>query len=178
MLDVARRKPHADRVTWIRASAQTFRTEQRYDLIVMSGHAFQVLLTDAQIATTFAVMREHLASSGRIAFETRNPDMDWARRWHGSTRFHQFEGSTVHQAYKVRSSTAGLVTFDTIYTFPDDSLTSTSSLRFATQECILGLLNAAGLHVNAIFGDWNSGPFDARTSDELIFVASSCDMTR
>src|SRR3974390_1626597 len=37
MLTVARRKPHADRVEWVEATAQKYRSERRFDLIVMTG---------------------------------------------------------------------------------------------------------------------------------------------
>lgn len=44
MLAVAKRKPHAQHVEWIESSAQIYRSPRRFDLIVMTGHAFQVLL--------------------------------------------------------------------------------------------------------------------------------------
>ena len=49
MLAVARRKPHAEQVEWVESSAQDYRSERRFDLIVMTGHAFQTLLTDGLV---------------------------------------------------------------------------------------------------------------------------------
>jgi SAM-dependent methyltransferase len=43
MLDVARRKPHGKDVEWVRSSAQTYRSEKRFDIIIMTGHAFSGL---------------------------------------------------------------------------------------------------------------------------------------
>jgi 2-polyprenyl-3-methyl-5-hydroxy-6-metoxy-1,4-benzoquinol methylase len=173
MLAVARTKPQADRISWVTSSAQAFRSDRRFDLIVMTGHAFQVLLTDAEISATFLVMRDHLAPGGRIVFETRNPEIDWADRWNGATRDHLLDGQTVRQTYHVRTASAARIAFDTGYAFPDVSLTSTSTLRFSTLQTILTLLAAAGLRVQSVFGDWNSGPYDNLTSEEMIFTAST-----
>src|SRR5215472_12063895 len=60
MLAVARSKPYADRVEWVESSAQAYRSERRFDLIVMTGHAFQVLLTDADAVAILETMRRHL----------------------------------------------------------------------------------------------------------------------
>ena len=73
MLDVARTKPYGSNVEWIESTAQSFRSEKRFDLIIMTGNAFQVFLEDQDILAVFETMRIHLAPGGVIAFETRNP---------------------------------------------------------------------------------------------------------
>jgi len=65
MLAVARRKPHAEQVEWVESSAQAYKSHRRYDLIVMTGHAFQILLTDADALAAFETMRGHLRGRGR-----------------------------------------------------------------------------------------------------------------
>lgn len=45
MLAVARRKAHAEQVEWVESSAQSYKSQRRFDLVVMTGHAFQILLT-------------------------------------------------------------------------------------------------------------------------------------
>src|SRR5215831_12694670 len=77
MLAVARSKPHAERVEWVESSGQAYRSERRFDLIVMTGHAFQVLLTDADAVAILETMRRHLKRDSTLAFETRNPRIDW-----------------------------------------------------------------------------------------------------
>lgn len=77
MLAVARDRPHGDKVEWIEATAQAFRSPKRFDLVVMTGHAFQVFLTDEDVRAACLTMREHLAPGGRVVFETRNPAVDW-----------------------------------------------------------------------------------------------------
>ena len=77
MLAVARGKPHAEQVEWVESSAQSYKSQQRFDLVVMTGHAFQILLTDADALAVLETMRGHLKEGGRVAFETRNPSVDW-----------------------------------------------------------------------------------------------------
>lgn len=83
MLDVAKRKPHAEQVEWVESSAQSYQSHRRFDLIIMTGHVFQVLLTDADALAVLDNMRGHLKKRGRVAFETRNPSVDWAGEWAG-----------------------------------------------------------------------------------------------
>ncbi|MCB1435289.1 MAG: class I SAM-dependent methyltransferase, partial [Alphaproteobacteria bacterium] len=47
MLDVARQRAGGDRVTWVEGDARTIRLGEVFDFVVMTGHAFQVFLTDA-----------------------------------------------------------------------------------------------------------------------------------
>jgi SAM-dependent methyltransferase len=171
MLAVARGKPQAGRITWVNATAQAFDSPERFDLIVMTGHAFQVLLTDADIAATLAVMRNHLAPGGLIAFESRNPAIDWAHRWHGVTQDHVLDGQTIRQTFRVLARNADRVMFETHYAFADATLTSRSTLRFAGLDVIAGHLRAAGLQVRSLFGDWDRAPFTPAISDEMIFIA-------
>ncbi len=171
MLDVARAKPQGADITWVNASAHTFHSTKRFDLIVMTGHAFQHLLDDADIAIALAVMRRHLAPGGTVAFETRNPAVDWANRWHGQSVTHVMDGQTIHQSYNVLAWHADRITFETRYKFPDVTLTSTSTLRFQTLADIRTMLRQGGLSCRSVFGDWASTPFDPTQSDEMIFLA-------
>jgi len=56
MLTVAKAKPHGEHVEWVESSAQTYKSQQRFDLIVMTGHAFQILLTDADALAVLGTM--------------------------------------------------------------------------------------------------------------------------
>jgi SAM-dependent methyltransferase len=171
MLDVARTKPHGPRITWVNAPAQSFRNPQPFDLIVMTGHAFQHLLDDADIAAALTVMRDHLAAGGTIAFETRNPNVNWARRWDGHTRDHLLDGQTIRQSFTVRDASADRITFDTRYAFPDTAFISTTTLRFPSHDAVTAMLRTSGLQVRSVLGDWNRSPFDPATSNEMIFIA-------
>ena len=71
MLDIARRKAGAARVRWVEADARWLDLGQRFDLIVMTGHAFQALLTDQDRALALAAVARHLAPGGCFVFDQR-----------------------------------------------------------------------------------------------------------
>lgn len=80
MLSVAMQKPHSGKVQWVEARAQSYRSDRRFDLIFMTGHAFQILLTDADIDALFETMRAHIKDDGKIAFETAQPAAELGSR--------------------------------------------------------------------------------------------------
>lgn len=52
--------------------------DRRFDLVTMTGHAFQVLLDDESVRAALLNFHRHLAPDGLSAFESRNPQ---ARAW-------------------------------------------------------------------------------------------------
>lgn len=169
MLAVARRKPHAGKVEWVESSAQNYKSHRRFDLVVMTGHSFQVLLTDADTLAAFATMRRHLDDDGRVAFETRNPRIDWAGEW--SARSPRTLPGEILEMLDVTAADAEFISFRTTYRFPHRTLTTSSTLRFPSREHVESLLVRAGLAVREILGNWNATPFDPVRSREIIFVA-------
>ena len=81
MLQSARQKEYGSKIKWVQSTAQEFRSSEKFDLIIMTGHAFQVLLTDEEIASTFATIKNQLAPGGLAVFESRNPSIDWSANW-------------------------------------------------------------------------------------------------
>ncbi|HNB23941.1 MAG TPA: methyltransferase domain-containing protein [Candidatus Melainabacteria bacterium] len=169
MLEVARSKPHGDKIQWIQSFAQTFNSDGSFDLIIMTGHAFQVLVEDAHIHDVFSVIRKHLKSDGRFVFESRNPFIDWASQWNYSMNL-QLPGQTVRESRKFLSLKNGRMQFELKYEFPDETLLSTSELRFSNASEIENQLNSAGLKVHSLLGDWDGAAFNESISEEMIFV--------
>lgn len=169
MLAVARQKPHGDAITWVTADAQTFRADAQFDLIIMTGHVFQVLLNDADVQAAFATLRRHLKPTGRAVFESRNPAIDWAADWNGTVAL-THQGVTIHETTEVLAQTGDRVRFTMRYQFPTETLVSHSELRFLPRAAIEAHLHAAGLQVEALYGDWDRSPFTPDVSREMIFV--------
>jgi SAM-dependent methyltransferase len=169
MLAVARSKRYADRVEWVECSAQTYRSEQRFDLVVMTGHAFQVLLTDADVLAVLKTMRRHLKESGTIAFESRNPRIDWVGEWTARSRI--LPGGQVVETVRTTGGDGEFVSFQTSYRVEARTLSTNSTLRFPSREHVKGLIACAGLAVRDLFGDWRAGPFDDARSREMVFIA-------
>lgn len=60
MLDVARNRVGADLVKWVRADARTTRLNEKFDLIMLTGHAFQCLLTFEDQHAVLKTISHHL----------------------------------------------------------------------------------------------------------------------
>jgi len=168
MLAVARSKPYANQVEWIESSAQNYKSHRRFDLIVMTGHAFQILLTDADVLAVLQVMRSHLNERGKIAFETRNPRVDWVAEWAGRARMLPGE---VLETLEITGKDAEFISFQTSYRSPHVTLTTSSTLRFPSRQHIEALIARSGLAVRDVLGDWDAGPFEPARSQEMIFIA-------
>jgi SAM-dependent methyltransferase len=172
MLAVARRKPHAEKVRWVESSAQSYRSQQRFDLMVMTGHAFQILLTDADTLAVFQTICGHLKAGGRVAFETRNPRLDWVGEWAARPAVaRMFPGGQLLETLEITGQDGEFISFRTSYRFPHQTLTTSSRLRFRSREHVETLIGRSGLMVREVFGDWEGGPFEATRSREMIFVA-------
>jgi SAM-dependent methyltransferase len=161
MLAVARTKPHAERVEWVESSAQTFKSQRRFDLIVM---------TDAEALSVMATMRDHLRESGRISFETRNPRLDWAGEW-AARPPRALPGGEFVETLMITGKNDEFVSFDTSYRSSCETLITSSTLRFPSREQLESLIARSGLLVREVLGDWDARPFDPARSREIIFIA-------
>ncbi len=112
MLDVARTRPFGANVNWLEATAQTFSADKCFDLIVMTGHAFQVFLVDTDIFAVSSTMKTHLAENGVVAFETRNPAIVWSARGEGETSLISNK-QVIRQSRAILQREANLISFET-----------------------------------------------------------------
>jgi SAM-dependent methyltransferase len=69
-LGVARRRTD---IEWVAGTAASMAFDSEFDLAVMTGHAFQVLVGNDEVRASLTAIRHALAGGGRFAFETRNP---------------------------------------------------------------------------------------------------------
>ncbi len=171
MLEIGRRKPHGKEIEWVRSFAQTYRSDKLFDLVIMTGHAFQVLLEDADVLATFTTMRKHLQSGGVVAFESRNPAIDWATRWNYDMALELPGGRVVHESRRFIAMHNDRMTFQIRYQFPEETFVSESELRFWSRTDVEDRLLASGLHVEKVLGHWDGAPFDETSSPEMIFIA-------
>jgi len=170
MLAVARSKPHAEQVEWIESSAQSYKAHRRFDLIVMTGHAFQVFLTDADALAALQTMRDHLKERGRVAFEARNPRVDWAGEW-AARPPRLLAGGQLLETLEITGADGEFISFKTSYRLPHVTLTTSTPLRFPSREHVEALIVRSGWVVRQVFGDWDAGPFEPARSREIIFIA-------
>ncbi|MFI6491908.1 class I SAM-dependent DNA methyltransferase [Streptomyces sp. NPDC050564] len=172
MLVQARRRAA---VEWVLGDLASSRWEREFDLVVMTGHAFQVLVGDEELRSSLAAVREALTDDGRFVFETRNPA---ARAWESWTpervrEVSDAQGDVVRVRHEVETPVPGdRVTFTETFERPgwERPRVSRSTLRFLGADALSGFLGDAGLAVHQQFGDWGRGPLSP-TAPEIITVA-------
>lgn len=170
MLDVGRRSSNGDRVRWEKGFAQDFALDRRFDLAFMTGHAFQVLLTDEDIIAALDNIHRHLKPGGIFAFETRNPALPWERLFEESEILDTPNGP-VPIAWRVHWRRGEFIHFNTHYQFADRERVSESTLRFLPLKHLSEMLADRGFAIEHVYGNWDRTAFDAAHSAEIIFIA-------
>lgn len=174
MLSIAKQRLGSNKVTWIEADTSGLPSHQFFDLIIMSGHAFQVFLTDNDILAALRTFRQRLAFEGCLAFETRNPlARPWEQWTPGKTRRRvNVEAiGTVDVHHHVISVVAPFVTYETHFRFESgETIITSDTLRFIEQEALASMLEQSGFKDILWYGNWDRSPFNPKSS-EIIVVA-------
>jgi SAM-dependent methyltransferase len=194
MLREARRRGHAGRlcgldpalgmlaqarnrsdIEWTLGDLGSSAWKSAFDLIVMTGHAFQTLVSDDELRATLAAVRTALIEDGHFAFETRNP---FAREWENWRPQNAIEavdarGIKVRMASHVTTPFDGRVlSFTLTFTSEgwDQPQVSQSTLRFLDAGALSSFLAEAGLTIEEQFGGWDRQPLSDE-SREIITIA-------
>lgn len=170
MLEVARARQGGDRAHWVCADARHVRLGRRFELILMTGHAFQVFLTRDDREAVLETIAAHLALGGRFLFDTRNPARREWEEWTPEAsreRLSDPEFGAVEVWNDVaRDPATGIVTYWTHYEVAGTGrrFSADARLAFPERSEVETLIEAAGLRVLSLFGDWKGSPWheDAR----------------
>ena len=171
MLAVARQRTD---VEWVLGDLSSVAWDRAFDLVVMTGHAFQELIGDDEIRAALAAIRRALVDGGHFAFETRNPlDRAW-ERWpeEYSGEVAGADGAVVRCESRVEEPVAGVVRTVSTFTSPgwDRPEVSRGALRFVDADALADLLAGAGLAIEKQYGDWDRSPL-TDASPEIITIA-------
>jgi SAM-dependent methyltransferase len=161
MLELA--KARDKRVVWIEAMAQGLDLGCRFDAVVMTGHAFQCLLTKADRMAVLKTIARHLAPGGGFFFDSRNPQ---AREWKGCTpadtrvrRTHPEFGEVERWIEAGAREVSGVIEYRTHYRLQEGRhLQARSRIAFPGFDELSSALSAAGLRVDRWYGDAAGGP--------------------
>lgn len=174
MLTVARGK--TDRVRWIHGDAQTMDIDRRFELVTMTGHAFQTLQDDESVRAALRNFHRHLDPGGLLSFETRNPQVRAWESWvaeKSRTEIRAPDGEP-YEVWVDDPVTQGvdLVAFTSMVRSlsTGEELSSTSTLRFIDSAHLRCLLQEAGFRIEAWFGDWDRSAASS-SSPEIIVMA-------
>jgi len=177
MLDIARARPGGGTVRWIQGVAADV-SRATAELVIMTGHVAQYFVDDAEWVRLLADVRRILSPGGRLAFETRNPAVDWRERWtrvRTVTTHPHPDGGTFTAWVEMREVTGTPESYTTVHVghtiLPDgDHLTCAETLRFRSFGEVVDSLGSAGFSVEQTWGDWDGSPL-AATSSEFIVLA-------
>lgn len=173
MLDVGRGRPGGDKVDWVEGDARTVRLGRRFDLVLLTGHAFQVFLTANDQASVLRTIAIHLAPGGRFIFDTRNPAVAEWREWtpQRSERkvAHPSLGTVKAWNDVEHDAATGVVTYSTFYEIPGGGsvLGAESKIAFPAKEDLAGMLDEAGLLVEQWLGSWQGEPYVANSPEVI-----------
>jgi len=179
MLAVAKQKSPSELIRYVQGTAGDTAyvhpaLDNAFDLVVMTGHAFQCVTTEQAVVELFNFVQHCLKVGGRFVFESRNPAIDWVSRWHGASSSWDSPMGPFRWSTEVTSHTMAEQAIDTLsyqhqYEFEHQTLTGGDTLRFMSLSMITGLLESAGLTPVCVLGDWSAENFDASASEEMIF---------
>jgi ubiquinone/menaquinone biosynthesis C-methylase UbiE len=170
MLEVAREEQG---IEWILGDTSSVDFVDEFDFVVMTGHAFQVLVSDDEISSTLAAIRSALTEQGVFAFETRNPSAREWEYWTGERveGVTTDSGATVLMRNRVDTLDVDRVSLTTTYWSPawEEEKVSRSTLRFLDLGSLNSRLDETGLEIVEQFGDWDRRPLDD-DSPEIITI--------
>jgi SAM-dependent methyltransferase len=168
-LDVARRKPAADRVRWLQTDATSLPPLQ-VDLVTMTGNVAQVFLSGEDWAATLRAAHDSLRPGGRLVFESRDPAKKAWLEWNRDQTYRRAvipNVGAVETWIDLTGVQGNLVSFRTTFVFGSDNavLTSDSTLRFRGRDELVNSLAGAGLVADEI----RDAP--DRPGREFVFIA-------
>jgi SAM-dependent methyltransferase len=175
MLRIAQANTRDENVAWIAGDARTIRLGRRFDLVILTGHAFQAFATEADQAALLETIAAHLEAGGRFAFDTRNAA---AREWlewtpELSRRVVETAHAGAVEIWDEAAMAADGRILDVVEHYREIAsgrrLRSDFQLRFTPPDELAAAIGAAGLAVENWYGDWDGAPL-AEQAREIIVV--------
>jgi SAM-dependent methyltransferase len=191
MIERARRKSAGLPAKWVVGDGRSFRLDERFQLIFLTGNVFQFFLTIADQAALLERVYAHLHPDGLFAFETRNP------RWAGlATRPEPYEGMffyleswgeeraadtyldakgrTVRASHTQAYDHGAQILHLTGYKRwreggQEQTQVTRTALRYTFPQELAALLQAHGFAIIRQYGDWNFEPL-TEASPSIIVV--------
>ena len=177
-LRVARRRTD---VEWLSGTAASMTFESQFELAVMSGHAFQFLVSDEDVRESLAGITRALVDGGRFVFDMRNPVARAWERWAREAPIDVVDasGRELRVWYGVDAVDADTVTVTETTAERDGTplRVDKARLRFLDIDTLARLLAEAGFLVEAQYGGWSLEPLE-RSSPEIVTVARAAGQRR
>lgn len=171
MLDIARTRPGAERVIWVKADARSAALGRHYGLILMTGHAFQVFLSADDRARCLDTIARHLAPGGRFIFDSRNPAVREWEDWRPDLSRRHFEDPEIGRIEAWNDvcwdAARRIVTYETVYRTCVDGreYRAASRIAFPDFDELSRQIADAVLEVGRWYGNWSGAPLHAESPE-------------
>jgi SAM-dependent methyltransferase len=165
MLQVARGRAGGHAVTWVEGDAATLRLGQVFDLVVLTGHAFQVFLDLTAQRKVLRTIAAHLAPDGQFLFDTRNPDFPGPKErvTMETRRVVQTDHFGAVEMWNASTwdAATGILSYQNHHRIIATGAvhSGTDRILYTSQPDLAGMLEEAGLRVHRWLGDWRGRPF-------------------
>ncbi len=173
MLDIAQTKEHAQKVRWIGGNYTAL--EGLYcDLILMTSHVAQFLLSDEEWNGMLKHAYESLNEGGYMLFDSRQSISQSFTKW--PTKDNPRYVTDPHLGKitywcNMLEKTDTLATYELHHLFHEsgETVVSTDTLIFRQKKAIEKSLIDAGFDIETIYGDWDRSELTG-SSLEMLFV--------
>lgn len=171
MLEIAAEKPGAGAVRWVRGDARDIRIGEIFDLVVLTGHAFQVFLNPDDRLACLRTIAHHLAPDGVFVFDSRNPGFPQPKeRCKAETprRLNHPRYGEVEMWNESRfDADRGILTYSNTYRIAGtgEVRSATDRIAYTPQSDLADLIARAGLTVDRWLGAWSGVPFEPTSRD-------------
>jgi SAM-dependent methyltransferase len=187
MIDVARSKAAGANPTWAVSDMRRLEISGMFDAVIVGGHSFQFMTTEADAVGALRSMGRHLASAGRVVLHVDNPDRKWLDSLPdrpgtpepvGAPRVHPLTGERWQMAQHWSLDRARR---DAILTWAWQRLGHRDEVReevaqepmrlhvFDSSELEHAVV-AARLRTEVVYGDFDRSPF-TRASPSMVWLA-------
>ncbi|MFZ5910698.1 MAG: class I SAM-dependent methyltransferase [Chloroflexota bacterium] len=181
MLTHARRKSEQQGlpVRWVLGDARHFSLGEKFNLVYLTGNAFQAFLNNSDQRAMLHNVRAHLAGGGVLAFETRNPNWEDLTSDPNETEWFSYTNA---QGYHVRITEARA--YDHAAQVLDYTLwrrwreadgekerITHIAIRYTFPQELNALLEQSGFRILEQYGDWDKNPL-TQASPSIITVCT------
>jgi SAM-dependent methyltransferase len=164
MLQIARHRPGGDLVRWVQSDACSLDLGETFEMVLMTGHAFQTVLRAQDRALLIQTIARHLRPGGQFFFDSRNPDAREWERWTPEltreTRPHPVFGAVERWNDAAFDPASAIATYQTTYRLADGRMfKAESQIAFPSQPELAELFALHGLEAIRWMGDYAGAPF-------------------
>jgi SAM-dependent methyltransferase len=172
------------RVELIQGDMRSFALDRKFALVTLPFRPFQHLLTVEDQLACLATIHHHLLPAGRVILDLFNPslealtDPNLGQEAGDEPEFTSRDGRRVIRKYRIvsRDRARQVNSTELVYyiTYPDgrqERAVHAFDFRYLFRFEAEHLLARAGFEVQAVYSDYNRGPFGSSYPGELILVA-------